>query len=329
MDVEEILTTVGREVEKGIETLLPRKGVKNLNDAVWYHLDTGGKRLRPALAILTYKALKGDAEKIIPFACACEILHNWFLIHDDIEDGDVIRRNKETVWKKYGLAHGINVGDYMSEKVYEFILSLKDRGFEDKTVMRLLKEVVFTSIKTAEGQTRDMNLRNNNNPTEEEYMKTVKEKTAYYMTMPIVGAAILAGIDDEMIERIKNIGMKIGPAFQITDDILDLTEGKGRGDIGSDIREGKRSILVVHCSRLCNDEEREKLFSILNKPREETTQEDVLYVKSLFEKYGSVDYAKDTAKKLIEEAKEEIKKLPPELSEIMEAFANYMIERKK
>ncbi len=329
MDIEAILAEVGKDVEKEMERLLPKEGVRNLHDALWYHLGTGGKRIRPALAITTCKVLGGDVKKVMPFAVACEVLHNWLLIHDDIEDGDTVRRDKETLWKKYGLGHGVNAGDYLSEKVYELVLETKGRGVGAKTILRLLREVVFTSMKTAEGQAEDMNLRETNNPTEEGYMKMVVEKTAYYLTMPIVGGAIIAGAPEETISKIRGIGMKMGPAFQIADDVLDLTEGKGREEIGSDIREGKRSMLVVHCSGKCGPEEREKLFAVLNKPREETTKEDVLFVKSLFEKYGSVEYAKQKAKALIGEAKRDISTLQPELREVMNAFADYIIERKK
>ena len=327
--IEDILAEVGKEVEAEMERLLPRKGIENLNDAIWYHLDTGGKKLRPALAVLTCKMLGGDVNRAMPFAAACEIMHNWFLVHDDIEDGDTVRRDMETVWKKYGLAHGINVGDYLSDKVYELIIECGKRGMDEKTLVRLLKEAVFTCIKTAEGQTLDINLRKNNNPAEEVYMKMIEEKTGYYLTMPIVGGAIVAGAPEDVIKKVREVGMKMGPAFQIIDDLLDMTEGKGRKEIGADVKEGKRSVLVVHCSSECNEKEKEKLFEILNRPREETTKEDVSFVKALFDRCGSIVYAQEKAKSLIAEAKELANGLQPELRDILNSFADYIIERKR
>jgi geranylgeranyl diphosphate synthase type I len=323
--IEKVLREKGNLIEREIEKAIPKEGLENLNDAIWYHMGTGGKRLRPVLAIMTCEALGGDIRKILPFAAACEILHNWLLVHDDIEDGDHVRRDRPAVWVKYGINHGINVGDYMSEKVYELIIN---SDLDDLTKVRLLKEVVDTSLKTAEGQTMDINLRKNSNPSENDYMRMVEGKTAYYLTLPMVGGAIVSG-KHELADRIREFGMKVGPAFQIADDILDLTEGKGRGEIGSDIREGKRSILAVHCSSKCNQDEREKLFKILDRPREKTSKEDVLFVKKLFEKYHSLDYAKKRAKSLVEESREITKGMPENLKRILDQFAEYLVERKK
>jgi len=327
-EIERILKERGKLIEKELEKSIPRKGITNLNDAVWYHLDSGGKRIRPVLAILTCEALGGDAKKVMPFAAACELFHNWCLVHDDIMDGDTIRRDKEAVWKKFGLAHGINIGDFMSEKVYELIAGLGKRGGDEKTIIMLVKEMAETAVKTAEGQTMDMNLRGNNKPSEKDYMKMIEFKTAWYLTLPMVGGAIVAGRTD-LVPKIKEFGMKVGPAFQIADDLLDLTEGKGRGETGSDIKEGKRSIIVVHCASKCSESERKRMFEILDKPREKTSREDIEFVKQLFDKYGSLDYARNKAKALAEESRKIASSLPQDLRKILDGFAQYLIERKK
>jgi geranylgeranyl pyrophosphate synthase len=327
--IERILKEKGKQIEKEIEKVIPREGIKNLNDVIWYHLGTGGKRIRPVLAILTCESLGGDVRKVLPFASACELLHNWLLIHDDIEDRDEVRRNKPTVWKKFGLDHGINVGDFMSEKVYELILKSEEVRVDKDTIMKLLKETVETSTRTSQGQTMDMNLRKNNNPSESEYFKTIELKTAWYLTMPMIGGAIIANASEDVIDKIKQFGMRIGPAFQITDDLLDLTKGKGRGEIGSDIREGKRTLMVVDCLKKCDQEERERMIEILNKPRSSTSVRDVLWVKSLFEKYGSIEYARKKAKNLAKEAKDIVRDLPEDFKNVLNEFADYLIERKR
>ena len=186
-----------------------------------------------------------------------------------------------------------------------------------------------TAIKTAEGQAMDMNLRSNNNPTEKDYMEMVVGKTVYYLTVPMVGGAIVAGAGEKIIKNIIEFGMYAGPAFQIADDLLDLTSGKGRGEIGRDIKEGKRSLLVIHCITQCNKIEKEKLFSILNKKPEDTTDAEVSFVKNLFEKHGSMEYAKKRAEELSEKAKKITKKMPKELGEILIFFADYLVKRKK
>src|SRR3989344_6138044 len=180
--IEKILAEKGHLIDKELQKAFPKKGIKNLYDAVWYHFGSGGKRIRPVLAVATCEALGGNSKKIVPFAAACEVLHNWLLIHDDIEDGDKVRRDKPSVWVKYGMPHAINVGDLMAQKVYELILS---SDLNEKTTFRLLKAMADTAVKTAEGQAMDINLRGNDSPTEKEYMEMVRGKTAYYFTVPI------------------------------------------------------------------------------------------------------------------------------------------------
>jgi geranylgeranyl pyrophosphate synthase len=246
-----------------------------------------------------------------------------------VEDGDTVRRGKPTVWVKYGIAHAINVGDGMAYYAIKAILKCKERGVDDETIFQLLERFTDTAIRTAEGQAMDLNLRNNNNPTEEEYMKMVIGKTAYYLTIPMVGGAIIAGADDSLIEKLIEYGKYIGPAFQIKDDILDLTEGKGRDDIGNDIKEGKRSILVVYALERATEEERKKLLEILNKPREETTKEEVMWVIDLFKRTKAIERAEKKAEELASRAKDVIRDFPAELRNVLEVMADYMVKRKK
>ncbi len=328
MRIEKLLEEKGKLIDREIESVFPRQ-ISNLHDAVYYHLGTGGKRIRPVLAIATCEALGGSAERVVPFAAACEILHQWLLVHDDIEDGDRVRRDKPAVWIKYGLANGINIGDYMSAKVYELVLNSKNYGVNNEDVFRLLDAMIRTAVKTAEGQAMDMNLRRNDNPSEKDYMGMVTGKTGHYITIPMVGGAIVAGADEKIIKSIVEFGNFIGPAFQITDDMLDLTKGKGRGETGRDIKEGKRSILVVHCLGKADAKERKLLLDTLNKPAGQTSDEDILRAKKLFEKYGSIEFAEEKAKKLVSKAKDAAKELPVPLRSVLNEFADYMVTRKR
>jgi len=328
IDIENLSAEVSPVIDREIEKVLPKSGVDNLHDAIWYHMDTGGKKLRPLLSILACEALGGSRDKILSFAASCELLHNWLLIHDDIEDSDKVRRDKPAVWVKYGFAHGINIGDYMAHKVFELILHSKEHGVNEEKTVKLLQIMTDTALRTAEGQTMDINLRGNSAPTEKEYFDSVIGKTAHYLTVPMLGAAIVADRED-LIPKLVEFGKNLGPAFQIADDILDLTEGKGRNEIGRDIKEGKRSILVVHCLGRCNPEEKGKLIAVLNKAPEETTEEDVAYVKGLFEMHGSIDYARRRAEEFTNEAKRIADSLPPKLKEILYFFTDYAIQRRK
>ena len=314
-------------IDREMLSVIPREGVENFHDAMHYHLSTGGKRIRPLLAILTTKALGGDVNKTLPFAAACELLHNWLLIHDDIEDGDTVRRGKPTVWAKYGIPHAINVGDGMAHYAMKALLKCKERGVDNETVFRLLDSFLDTAIKTAEGQAMELNLRKNNNPSEQEYMKMIIGKTAYYLTIPMVGGAIIAGAGDALVEKIIEYGKNVGPAFQIRDDVLDLSAGKGRDSIGNDIKEGKRSILVVYALEGAKQDEKTRLMGILNKPREETTNDDVLWVIDLFKRTGAIERAEKKAEELASRARQIISDFPRELREILEAMADYIVRR--
>ena len=216
----------------------------------------------------------------------------------------------------------------MAHKVFELILASKNYGVSDEKTMKLLDAMVKTALRTAEGQTMDISLRGSNAPAEKDYLDMIIGKTAHYLTVPMVGAAVVADNED-IIPNLIEFGRALGPAFQITDDILDLTEGKGRNETGRDIKEGKRSILVVHCLKKCDDSEKEKLLRILNKPPEETTDGDVAYAKDLFYKHGSVDYARQMAEEFTSKAKHIADSFPPNLREILYFFADYIIQRRK
>ncbi len=318
----EFRTLVDKEISKFIPNL---PYPPNLYRPIWYHLKSGGKRLRSTCAILIFKSFGGDIKKIMPFAAACEVLHQWLLIHDDIEDGDTIRREQPTVWVKYGLNTGINIGDFLSEKVYEIILNLRERGISDKVVMEIFRLVIDTTLKTGEGQALDMHLRSII-PKEDEYMRMIRLKTGAYLALPMIGAAIIAGCDKKTIQLIKHYGEYVGPAFQIIDDILDYD--KKSKNFGSDIKEGKRTLIIIHCLSNCKYSEKIKLIKILNKKREETSLQDINYAETLLEKYKSIDYSFNKARFLVNIGKDMIKKIKnPATRSYLNEIADFIINR--
>lgn len=325
-DVKKALAELAPLIDGEIEKYMPRKSdVENFYDGMWYAIGTGGKRIRPVMCLAACEAFGGDWEKALPTAAACELMHNYFLIHDDIEDGDTVRRNQPATWVKYGLDHGINIGDGMIEVAYKAILS---SVLPSETIFRLLNIFTDTVLRTGEGQAMEMTYRKRRDADEKWYMGMITLKTAHYLTAPITSGAIIAGADDNVVKKIIEYGMAIGPAFQIQDDVIDLTEGKGRGEIGSDIKEGKRSLLVVHCASVASGEERERMYGILDKPREKTTKEDIEYAIGLFKKYRSFEYARKRQAELLEKSKKALVGLKPEARSMLELFAEFIVERK-
>ncbi|MFQ5909862.1 MAG: polyprenyl synthetase family protein [Thermoplasmata archaeon] len=324
---------VERELAEFIET---EREVPNLHDALRYSLGLDvedrrfrGKRIRPVLALLACESLGGTVEQAMPFAVATELLHNFLLTHDDIQDGDEMRHDRATVWKKYGFGHGINVGDYLFAKMYESALGTLKFGIDEKAVIRLVELLTQTVNHTGEGQAMDISARQRKDLTADEYLETVIEKTGYYLACPIQGGALIGGASEDVLRNLESYGKHIGPVFQIRDDIIDMTMGKGRGERGSDIKEGKRSLLVVIAAGNCTDEEREELFAVLDRPRAETSDEDVQRVFEIFRRHRAAERAEEIAQDFLGKCNRALEKLPSPLMENIQVASDFMLSRKK
>lgn len=309
--------------------------VANLDDGLAYALGLDqpdrharGKRIRPALCLLTCEALGGDGTQALPFAVAIELMHNFFLVHDDIEDGDEFRRGRPSVWKRYGLAHGINIGDYLLTKVFAAFLAAKVSLPSDLQTA-LLQLTVETLERTEVGQTLDMNARAHDHVTMAEYLEIVTNKTGFYLAAPMVGGALAARVAAPVVEAVRAFGRQVGPVFQIVDDVIDLTEGKGRESVGSDIREGKRSFLVAHTAALATEAERRRLFEVLDLPREATHDAEVREVAALFERYGAVEAARAHCREMMEAARAALASAPERLQKTLMGVFEDLLERKR
>jgi geranylgeranyl pyrophosphate synthase len=323
--IEESLRAYGKRIDEQLRALIPHRE-DYLSEPIWHHMDSGGKRMRPALCLITCQTLGGNPEEAIPFAVAVEILHNMFLMHDDIEDGDTMRRDRPTVWVQYGTANAINAGDYLLGRAYRSILNSR---VPTEKRLRLLDIFTLTYEKTVEGQALDINWRGAKDFTIEKYLQIVELKTAYYLTCGMVGGAVVAGASEEVIQKLWELGHSIGPAFQIRDDLIDLTQGKGRGgQIGSDIKEGKASFLYAYTLGKVKPQERDRLIEIMLKPREKTADGEVQEVLDLYKKYGAITYAQDYAEGLVRKAYQTIEELPVEDKETFRAIATFMAQWK-
>ena len=327
--IPDLLQKYSHQIEQLLEKEMPRDGAEFLSEGVWYQFSTGGKRLRPALCLLTCEQLGGDPDKALSFALAAEILHNFLLIHDDIEDGDTLRRDQKTLWAHLGVPNAINVGDYLISNAYRIILG---SPLAPETIVRLMEIYSLTFERTVEGPALDINWRGSETFAVEDYFRIVQLKTAYYLTFNLVGGAIVAGIQKDVIDQLWELGRHLGPAFQIRDDVIDLTRGKGRGgEIGCDIREGKPSILFAHAlDQLASDPDaRATLLGIIRKSREETTDQDVETVLGLYRRTGALDYAENASRREIETAFEIIDRLPLEGrgKELFRDISQFMVDR--
>lgn len=339
MDREEFAAQLKR-VAPAIESALGQwalpetEPIANLDDGARYALgleieqpSQRGKRLRPALALLTCEALGGQASQVLPFAVAVELMHNYFLVHDDVEDGDTARHGRPTVWKRFGLAHGVNIGDYLHGRVAAIVLQSLDSGVAPATVLRLLRLLAETLDHTHRGQALDMNARLSPDLTVEQYLAMVTEKTGYYLAAPLIGGAVVAGAGEPVLDHLRGYGAAIGPMYQIADDLIDLTESKGRGERGADIREGKRSFMVAFALGRLEGTRRKELLAILDRPREATSPADVARAIKILEQCRAAEQAYAKIKELAEAARDAARRMPERLGGLLLGATDFLESR--
>lgn len=232
------LPRVERELH-GYISRLKDSGTPELSQMIAYHLGKsegkpddyqGGKRIRPLLVLLTHEALGGDWEKALPAAAAVEFLHNFSLIHDDIQDGSEMRRGRPTVWKRWGIAQAINAGDCLFA-LANIALSDLSKNYSLDITLKAAKLLSETSVRLSEGQYLDIAFENENSQTPDAYLQMITNKTAALIGMCTELGAILAGANGATQRTCRNIGERLGMAYQIQDDVL--------GIWGSEIITGK------------------------------------------------------------------------------------------
>ena len=343
-EVMKILSTIKPLVEKKIQEILPRKeNPQVLFEGCWKYLDYGGKRHRPAMIALACEALGGRIEDTIPAGAALEIAHTFLLIHDDIEDYSKVRRGNPCLHLIYGIPHAVNMGDYLHMKAYEALLSGERIWGPEKTIKILNLFVEMLRI-TGEGQAMEIDQREKDlsEATMEWYETMSLKKTGYYSGgSPCAIGALIADGNEEQVKALKNFGFAIGVAFQIQDDILNVTmsekevkiapgtKGGGYGkDFAGDIKEGKRTLMIVHAFQHANEKEKDRMRELVGK--KDITLEEKKEVIEIMKRNGSIEFAKNYAKRMIEEAIKDLREKIPETEgrKKLEALARFFIERK-
>ena len=249
------------------------------------HLASGGKRLRARLALGAVEALGGNRAAGIPWAAACELLHNATLLHDDVQDGDRVRRGTAATWVRHGLSQAINAGDLMLMLPYSVLEHL---WVGDGLKWRLSLVLAQNAERIVRGQATELDLLTHGKLDWDSYASASEGKTAALFGLPVEGAALLAGMDHHAARQLAEPFRRIGVLFQIQDDVLDLYGDKGRDVIGSDIYEGKVSALVVEHLRL-HPGDREWLTGLLAAPRSDTPLEEVERAIAAFREGGALD----------------------------------------
>ncbi|MEM2341468.1 MAG: polyprenyl synthetase family protein [Candidatus Bathyarchaeia archaeon] len=307
---------------------------KTVNEPLWEFLDRGGKRWRPALFLLLYEALGGDPTEILDFAIIPEIIHNGTLIADDIEDSSEMRRGKPCTYKIFGVDIAVNLSQAMFF-LPMIVLSEKRDKIPPDRARRIYEIYVQEMINLSFGQAIDIawhrGLIEAEKLTEGHYLQMCAYKTGTLARLAAKMAAVLAGADDEVVEKIGFFAESIGIAFQIQDDILDIVGeefAKGKGGLGMDITEGKLTLMVIHSFRKADQKDREELLKILSMH----TRDEKLRMRAIeiIKKYGAIEYAREVASKLVSEGWRIINEILPdsEAKEKVKILTEYLIERR-
>ena len=306
-ELQAFLSDIEDRVQRRLTEQLKRvPDVPPLRTGITTQVAAGGKRLRAALAIIASELFGEPAGTCLDFAAAIEHLQNLSLIHDDIADGDRERRSQTAMWVRHGVGHAVNIGDGFLPLV---TLSILEAPYADAVKLRLFQLLAEYGLEMVEGQTLDLNLRAKTDVSLQDYFDCTAKKTGALLSLATVGGALIGGGRDEHLVLLREFSTLAGVAFQIRDDLLDVEGGKGRR-CGSDVLEGKRTILTVHAAQHAGHRRRAKLFAILDKPRAAKSPAEVRWVLDLYHDLGTDAFAHSVGGELLDEASQYLFRLP-------------------
>ncbi len=302
-----------------------------LYNASLHYVKAGGKRLRPLITVLSCRVCGGNEDLAVPGAAAIEILHTFTLIHDDIIDRDELRRGVPTVHKLWGEDIAIIAGDTLHAYAYKCLLRALERGAKPESVLRAFNHLIESAIVVAEGQTLDLLLSRKETASIDEYLEMVEKKTASLMIGSALIGASLAGAPPEIENRLREAMKAAGIAFQIRDDILGLLgDEKVLGKpVLSDLREGKRTILVIYTLSVVDEMKKRKLLSVLGK--RDASIDELREAAEIIKSCGAVEYADKIAEEYAKKALELINSIETrdlEARELLKELVQFMIRRR-
>ncbi len=297
------------------------------------------KGMRALMCVSTCNAFGGREEDVLVTAACIEIFQNWILIHDDIEDGSEMRRGSPALHRKYDWTLALNAGDALHALMWGVLLRNRERLSDEKT-LGVMKEFSTIVRKTTEGQHIELGwvVGNRWDLTEEDYFTMCVNKTSWYTVIgPMRLGGIVGSADERSLELIVEAGKKLGVGFQIHDDVLNLCgdQSKYGKEIGDDLLEGKRTLMLIRLLALCTPAEKERITSIFKLPRERRRGE-AGYVMEMIQKYDTLGYAKRMSSQLVNDARSMLEKVnwkktteAAESVECLDAIARYAVERDK
>ena len=276
-----------------------KSDVALVGDIGHYIVEAGGKRLRPILTLLTAKALGKPRDSHVKFAAVIEFIHTATLLHDDVVDLSQLRRGRPTANAEFGNSSSVLVGDFLYTRAFQLLVDIGN--------MDILENMANSTNIIAEGEVMQLEKAGDPSTTEEQYLDIINRKTATLFSSACFGAAVLNGTKSSTVNAMRNFGLYLGMAFQVTDDILDyfgdaLKIGKHLGD---DLAEGKMTLPLIRVMQVGNNEEIRLVREAITKKDRYAFQEIIKIIESKH----VIEYCKEVAKKYRDLAIAEIEDL--------------------
>ncbi len=287
-----IFTDQVGKIEKLFSDMFAGRHPVSLYEPCQYIMQSGGKRLRPFLVMLSAKAVGSDYNSVLNAAAAVEILHNFTLVHDDIMDNADKRRGRETIHKKYDLSTAILVGDNLTAIAYQYLL--RDCPDNSKAVIDSFTRGI---VEVCEGQSLDKEFEIKPSVTINEYKEMIGKKTAALARVCCSIGARLGGGTEEEITLLENYGENLGMAFQIQDDLLDIfaKEEEFGKSVGIDLAEGKKTYLFLSALARAEGEDLALLKNVIK--NKGAASEEIPVIRDMYDRLNVIADAADEINK--------------------------------
>ena len=271
-----------KKVNEALDNVVYARQPASLYDPIKYVLSIGGKRVRPVLTMLSYNLYKDDPLSIMPQAIGLETYHNFTLLHDDLMDHADMRRGHETVHKKWDANRAILSGDTMLLQAFERV-----EDCDPAKLPAVFKVFIQTTLEIGEGQQLDVEFEQRNDVTEDEYIEMIRLKTSVLLACACKVGAIMADAPAEDIENMYKFGEKLGLAFQLQDDLLDVCGNPAvfGKNIGGDITSNKKTYMLINAFNRATPAQREELTKWVD-AKEFDRNEKVAAVTNLYNEIG-------------------------------------------
>lgn len=326
-------------LEASLRTLLDAQQPPQLRRMLRYHLgweeadgapaSHTGKRLRPSLCLLVCEALGGDVRLALPLAAAVELVHNFSLVHDDVQDRDRKRHGRDTVWAIWGEAQAINAGDALLAIAHSALASAAEAGLPAEATVQATSLLSERTLEMVGGQVMDLEFERRTDVSQEEYLAMVSRKTGALFDASLALGAIAAGAPLSVVEAMGRCGRSLGIAFQIRDDALGAwgEERRTGKAAGADIRRRKKALPAVYAFAQADAGGREQLGRIYG--RDDVSQTDVDWVLQLMDAIGAQAYCSAVADEHREAALSELDStaIPPEAAGELRQAADFLLSR--